>query len=366
MFRCASSFAVARNLISRSRTSQTPHCTCSRWTSSNPAVESLSSGLYKKLAFVGAGTMAKAMIDPLIQKGYQPECQVAVYDVSTKAIKNIQHEYPSIQVAQSIEEAVTGACCVVLAVKPQNITEAFWEQFPKDESALPDTLLSILAGTPVEAFKPSGIQKIARSMPNTPSTIGQGMTVWCCTPNMSTEDRDTMSKLLHTFGKAIYVDDEKFVDMSTSISGSGPAYIFMLMEAMIDSGVHMGFSRETATTLVHHTLLGSTLYAMETGLHPAILRNSVTSPAGTTASAIYELEKGGLRPLVNDAIWACYRRSLEMGGKNSAVGPGMNRAMGERPSITMHHHYNTPSGEVKSTPIEDSNTSYGRKKGETS
>lgn len=98
----------------------------------------------------------------------------------------------------------------------------------------------------------------------------------------------------------IYVDDEKFVDMSTSISGSGPAYIFMLMEAMIDAGVHMGFSRDVATTLVYHTLLGSTLYAMETGEHPAILRNQVTSPAGTTASAIYELENGKFRVVIKD------------------------------------------------------------------
>ena len=111
-------------------------------------------------------------------------------------------------------------------------------------------------------------------------------------------------------------------DMSTSISGSGPAYIFLLMEAMIDAGVHMGFSRDTATTLVHHTLLGSTLYAMETGEHPAVLRNSVTSPAGTTASAIYELENGKFRTVIKDAIWACYRRSLEMGGHSSNVGPG--------------------------------------------
>jgi len=138
------------------------------------------------------------------------------------------------------------------------------------------------------------------------------------------------------------------------------------MEAMIDSGVHMGFSRATATTLVHHTLLGSTLYAMETGEHPAILRNSVTSPAGTTASAIYELEKGGLRPLVNDAIWACYRRSLEMGGHNSAVGPGMIYNMGERPgNYTTHEiHYmdsdihtaNVPSGEMKNVVDKDDET----------
>jgi hypothetical protein len=118
------------------------------------------------------------------------------------------------------------------------------------------------------------------------------------------------------------VDDENYIDMSTSISGSGPAYIFLLMEAMIDAGVHMGFSRETATTLVHQTLLGSTLYAIESGLHPAILRNSVTSPAGTTASAIYELENGKFRTVIKDAIWSCYRRSLEMGGSDSNVGPG--------------------------------------------
>lgn len=129
-----------------------------------------------------------------------------------------------------------------------------------------------------------------------------------------------------SLSRKIYVDDEDFIDMSTSISGSGPAYIFVLMEAMIDAGVHLGFARDTATQLVHHTLLGSTLYAMETGEHPTVLRNSVTSPAGTTASALYELENGKFRSVIHDAIWACYRRSLEMGQKDSNVGPG-------RPSV---------------------------------
>jgi Pyrroline-5-carboxylate reductase dimerisation len=120
----------------------------------------------------------------------------------------------------------------------------------------------------------------------------------------------------------MYVDDESYIDMATSISGSGPAYIFMLMESMIDAGVHMGFPREKAATLVYHTMLGSTLYAMETGEHPAILRNRVTSPSGTTASAIYELENGRFRTVIKDAMWACYRRSLEMGNHDSNVGPG--------------------------------------------
>lgn len=173
------------------------------------------------------------------------------------------------------------------------------------------------------------------------------------------------------------MDDEKFVDMSTSISGSGPAYIFMLMEAMIDAGVHMGFSRDVATTLVYHTLLGSTLYAMETGEHPAILRDQVTSPAGTTASAIYELENGKFRVVIKDvsetfafihsyvlrltlfsqnrnirqAIWACYRRSLELGGQMSSVGPG--RANFPETKEIIHHHYTEhPSGEMN--PFTDS------------
>lgn len=124
----------------------------------------------------------------------------------------------------------------------------------------------------------------------------------------------------------MYVDDESFIDMSTSISGSGPAYIFLLMESMIDAGVHMGFPREQASTLVYHTMLGSTLYAMEQKTHPAILRNRVTSPSGTTASALYELENGGFRTVIKDAMWACYRRSLEMGNHDSNVGPGRTPA----------------------------------------
>jgi len=184
-------------------------------------------------------------------------------------------------------------------------------------------LLSVVAGIPISNFLANtSLTRIARSMPNTPAQIGAGVTVWSCTPTtIDTNDHKRINTVLNSFGKTVFVEDEKFIDMSTSISGSGPAYVFLLMEAMVDAGVHMGFSRETATTLVHHTLLGSTKFAMETREHPAVLRNSVTSPAGTTASAIYELENGKFRTVIKDAIWACYRRSLEMGGQCSQVGP---------------------------------------------
>eukprot|EP00934_Nitzschia_sp_Nitz4_P008657 Nitzschia sp. Nitz4//scaffold137_size62074//19710//20898//NITZ4_006412-RA/size62074-snap-gene-0.16-mRNA-1//1//CDS//3329535691//8647//frame0 len=319
-----------------------------RWNGAWLSTSAGNSGMYDKLTFIGAGKMAQAMIEPLIARGYQPADKVTVFDVSNAAMQHLAAKYPGVNTAVSMKEALSDADMIVCAVKPQNINQAFFDQFPKGDSLHPDaTMISILAGTPVHAFHPSGLQKIVRAMPNTPATIGEGITVWCCTPNLTTHEREDVNKVLETFGKAIYVDDEKFVDMSTSISGSGPAYIFMLMEAMIDAGVHMGFSRNVATELVYHTLLGSTLYAMETGEHPAILRNQVTSPAGTTASAIYELENGKFRVVIKDAIWACYRRSLEIGGKESSVGPGRQHS---EPREVIHYHY--PSGEMDSEPTQ--------------
>ncbi|CAJ1958998.1 unnamed protein product [Cylindrotheca closterium] len=309
-----------------------------RWLSSS------ADSLADKIAFIGTGKMAQAMLRPLINKGYQPQEKIAIYDVHTPSIKAMKKEFEDIQTAETIAELVEDADIIVCAVKPQNINDKFWSQFPekmRDDA----TFVSILAGIPIREFEPSGIKKIVRAMPNTPAQIGQGMTVWSCTPNLTVGERESVRKVLNTFGKSIYVDDEKFVDMSTSISGSGPAYIFMLMEAMIDAGVHMGFSREVATKLCHQTIMGSTMYAIETGEHPAILRNMVTSPAGTTASAIYELENGKFRVVIKDAIWACYRRSLEMGGKESDVGPGRSHTS-EDPVAKqiIHHHY--PSGEM--------------------
>lgn len=161
-----------------------------------------SSGMYDKMAFIGSGKMAQAMIKPLIANGYQPEEKIAIYDVSTSTTKEVKKEFQNIQVAKSIEEVVTNADFVVCAVKPQNVDPSFWTQFPK--TIRPDaTFLSILAGTPVIAFNPSGFTKIVRSMPNTPATIGQGITVWCCTPNLSSTDRDQVKNVLGTFGKEV-------------------------------------------------------------------------------------------------------------------------------------------------------------------
>ncbi len=214
---------------------------------------------------------------PLIETNLQPAERINVYDVHVPTMKKIHDEYDGkINTSESIPDAIQNSDLIVLAVKPQNVCKVY-EEIRKANIREDATLLSVIAGKPIESFQNgTGISKIARSMPNTPAMIGKGMTVWCCTSNIHAEEREKINTVLQSFGKSIFVDDESYIDMSTSISGSGPAYIFLLMEAMIDAGVHMGFTRDTATALVHHTLLGSTMYAMDSGRHPAILRNEVT------------------------------------------------------------------------------------------
>jgi len=303
--------------------------------------------------------MGQAMLSPLITQNLQSPSSMTVYDVSDAALIKVEELYPGVKVSSSISDAIADANLIVYGVKPQNVTKVHEEirmaKMDYDGKVRDDAIiLSVVAGTPIHSYVDGTlVSKVARSMPNTPAQIGCGVTVWSCTDNVDEHERGRITAVLDSFGKTVFVEDESFIDMSTSISGSGPAYVFMLIEAMIDSGVHMGFSRETATTLVHHTLLGSTKFAMETGEHPAVLRNSVTSPAGTTASAIYELENGKFRTVVKDAIWACYRRSLEMGGKSSQVGPNRSPTIPVDVQVMMknleplsHHPVEPPIGEM--------------------
>jgi pyrroline-5-carboxylate reductase len=311
------------------------------------------------MIMTGTGKMGQAMLSPLITQNLQSPSSMTVYDVSDAALRKVEELYPGVKASRNISDAIADSNLIVYGVKPQNVSIVHEEiRRAKMDSAgkVRDDaiILSVVAGTPIQSYVDgTSLTKVARSMPNTPAQIGCGVTVWSCTDNVNEHERERITAVLDSFGKTVFVEDESFIDMSTSISGSGPAYVFMLIEAMIDSGVHMGFSRETATTLVHHTLLGSTKFAMETGEHPAVLRNSVTSPAGTTASAIYELENGKFRTVVKDAIWACYRRSLEMGGKSSQVGPNRSPTIPVDVQVMMknleplsHHPVEPPIGEM--------------------
>ena len=155
-------------------------------------------------------------------------------------------------------------------------------------------------------------------MPNTPARIGNGMTVWYATPETTEDQRAQAKALLSALGAELEVEDEKWVAMATAVSGTGPAYVFLVMEALIDAAVHLGFPRHVAHDLVIETLEGSTRFAKQSGDHPAVLRNMVTSPAGTSAAAIHELESGRLRTVLSEAVFAAYHRTVELGEQMEA------------------------------------------------
>ena len=168
-------------------------------------------------------------------------------------------------------------------------------------------------------------------MPNTPARLGKGVTVWYATPETTAEQREQAGALLRTLGSQLEVDDEKFVAMATAVSGTGPTYVFLVMEALIDAAVHLGFPRHVAHDLVIETLEGSTLFAKQSGMHPAELRNMVTSPGGTSAAALHELESGRLRTVLSEAVWAAYRRTVELGDQlEASVGRETVEGSGER------------------------------------
>jgi pyrroline-5-carboxylate reductase len=150
-------------------------------------------------------------------------------------------------------------------------------------------------------------------MPNTPAQIGEGITVWTASASVSEGQKETARAILSALGEEIFVEDENYLDMATALSGTGPAYVFLFMEALIDAGVHMGFPRRIAEQLVVQTLRGSVDYYQKAEHHPAGLRNQVTSPGGTSAEALYYLEKAGFRTAISRAVWAAYQRSLELG-----------------------------------------------------
>ena len=175
-------------------------------------------------------------------------------------------------------------------------------------------VISIIAGATTTALiGVLGHDQVVRSMPNTPAQLGRGMTVWYATPETTEDQRAQASTILRALGHELEVDDERFVAMATAVSGTGPTYVFLVMEALIDAAVHLGFPRHVAHDLVIETLEGSTVFAKSSGLHPAELRNMVTSPGGTSAAALHELESGRLRTVLSEAVWAAYRRTVELG-----------------------------------------------------
>jgi pyrroline-5-carboxylate reductase len=265
----------------------------------------------KKIAFIGSGTMADAMIRGLLaQKNVTPEQIIAAGPRPERGEKlKSQH---GIEVTVDNTAAAEAGDIVVLSFKPQVLR--FVSPQIRGHLRRQDLVLSILAGMPIEKLA-NGLAHAAmvRAMPNTPAQIGQGISVWTATPEVTETQKVQAQAILASLGEEIYVDDEDYLDMATALSGSGPGYVFLMMEALIDAGVHMGFSRRVATQLVTQTIRGSVEYAAQSGKHVAELRNQVTSPGGTTAEALYHMDKGGIRTVISRGIWAAYQRSISLG-----------------------------------------------------
>jgi pyrroline-5-carboxylate reductase len=274
-----------------------------------------------KIAFVGPGVMAEAMIAGLINQKVVPSESIIASGPSAARVDELGERH-AIRMETNNAAAVEDADVVVLAVKPQRLDHVLVDLRGSIKSSA--LVVSIVAGATIEKIA-TGLDHdvIVRSMPNTPAQIGEGITVWTAAETVSDAQKETARKILTAFGDEIYLDEERFLDMATALSGTGPAYVFLFMEAMVDAGVHLGFSRRVAEVLVAKTVRGSVDFYSKPDdpLHLARLRNQVTSPGGTSAAALYYLEKAGFRTAISRAIWAAYERSRELGVDSSAHWP---------------------------------------------
>jgi len=290
------------------------------------------------LSFIGCGVMAEAIIAGLLGKNLVKPEQVVGSHPREERREELQGKY-GIRLFENNREAVghctraarvgmpaaghattsandkeDGSSIVILTVKPQRLTAILAEL--KEVVQPHQLVISIVAGARVETIADAlQNRSIVRAMPNTPAQIGEGMTVWTATPEVDETQQAQIHAVFGALGREMHVEEERMIDMATALSATGPTYTFLVMEALIDAGVHMGFSRHVAEELVLQTMLGSVLFARESRKHPAELRNMVTSPGGTSAEAIYQMEKGGLRTVLSKAVWAAFQRATALGKK---------------------------------------------------
>ena len=270
----------------------------------------------RTIATVGSGVMAEAIIAGLL-RGQLVEPRQIVSSHPRADRREALASRHGVRTVETNAAAVAGADVVLLAIKPQMLARVGHEIRGGLQPG--QLVISILAGATTAALSGHlGHREVVRSMPNTPAQLGRGMTVWYATPETSAAQREQAALLLGALGAQIEVDDEKLVARATAVSGTGPTYVFLVMEALIDAAVHLGFARHVAHDLVIETLEGSTLFAKQSGMHPAELRNMVTSPGGTSAAALHELESGRLRTVLSEAVWAAFRRTVELGDQLEA------------------------------------------------
>lgn len=264
-----------------------------------------------RVAVIGCGTMGEAIVKGLRRDDSLPAARIVVSHPRAERRDELADRY-GVRAEAGNAAAAADASVVVIAVKPQVMDEVLTDLAGAVASTA--VVVTIVAGVRLaHVARLLGVARVVRAMPNTPGQIGRGITVWTATAAVGEPDRAVVRALLAALGAEERVIHENELDMATALSGTGPAYVFLFMEAMVDAGVHLGFSRRVAARLVMETMRGSLEYAAGSADHLAKLRNQVTSPGGTTASAQYQLEKGGLRTVLSDAVWAAYRRCVELG-----------------------------------------------------
>ena len=264
-----------------------------------------------RISLIGGGAMAEAILRGVLAAEVAVSQEIAVAEPVEARREYLAQAYHVNAVPEN-HVAVENTEVVIVAVKPQIIGPALG---PLQKALTADQLvLSIAAGVRVNTLRDLlAHEAIVRVMPNTPAQVGMGMSVWTATPETSPQQREKAAAILKALGKEINVSDEHYIDMATALSGSGPGYVLLFLESMIDAGVHIGLPRDQASVMALQTLAGTARLVEETGKHPAELRNMVTSPGGTTAEGLHALEEGGIRAAMTEAIIRAYEKSVALG-----------------------------------------------------
>jgi pyrroline-5-carboxylate reductase len=265
----------------------------------------------RKIAFLGAGNMAEALIKGLLRAGIARPEDIIATGRRNERIDQVAKAY-GVRVTADNVAAVRDADVVVLSVKPQAMNKLLTQVAPAIDSS--KLVISVAAGVPIAALerKLGKGSRVVRAMPNTPALVGAGACAVSGGEHATQEDLDAALALFRAVGSAVVVD-EVLLDAVTGLSGSGPAYIFLIIEALSDAGVKVGLPRYTALELAAQTVLGSAKLLIETGTHPGSLKDAVTSPGGTAIAGLHTLEAGGLRTTLINAVEAATRRAKELG-----------------------------------------------------
>lgn len=264
-----------------------------------------------KIGFIGGGKMGEAMIRGVLGKGLSAPGDIRVTDISAPRLNALRKTY-NVNTNADYQATLEGADAVVLAVKPQNLAEVM--PLLRGRFTSGQLIISIIAGARITTIT-EGIdhRPVVRAMPNTPAQVGAGISVWTSAAEVSRRQKELAGSILKALGRELYVPDEGYIDMATAVSGSGPAYIFLLMEALAAAAVDIGLPRKMAQELVLETVLGAARLASETGTPPSELRERVTSPGGTTAAGLQKLYEGKIEATIASAVRAAYERAKELG-----------------------------------------------------